>query len=111
MAEKKYKDIIEFVEEMSPYQIEGRLDDIIALLESFKEKYPNHSNFNIIYDYGWDHDPCFGIKAIRKETDQEYDKRLAANKRSREAAKKAKLKKEETERKEYERLRAKFEKP
>ena len=99
---------------------EGSLDVTIKYLEGLREEYKDVINLRIDYEtvhssdyYGTETGYKYYLKGEREETDAEYDKRieLAQAQIEREKARKAGIKKnkEETDRKEYERLRKKFE--
>jgi len=61
-------------------------------------------------DYYGNKDYFYELKGEREETDAEYGKRIQAAKKAQEAKKAQTKAKEDKERTEYERLKAKFEK-
>lgn len=97
----------------SPSELDGGMDEVIQRLVSLKAEAEAHgfTNLRIEVGYGYSGDDVdWTIMGDRLETDQEYDARLRAEDRLRLMRQKDKLSKEQKERKEYERLRRKFEK-
>ena len=79
---------------------------VIATLQQMVEKYGN-----VVIDYNYHgHDGNFDINLSwkREETDEEYTRRIHAEQKIAEKKKKDREAKEIKERKEYERLKAKF---
>ncbi len=104
---KKYLDIRERTH-ISIYDLEGRIVDTIAMLQSFVN---DHGEDTVIMV---DEDPYTNtaqieISWLRKETDKEREKRLAKQRKEREREKIRKEKEKERLRKEYERLKKMFE--
>lgn len=96
------------------FDFDNSLDYILNTLNDIKSEYPDYSDFRFNKTY-WELDDIFVYELVgyRLETDVEYANRLNARKADINAKKQAKAKakanKEEAERAEYERLRAKFE--
>lgn len=103
---------------LDPYQGTD-LQSLMDEFEKIKKEYPNFDEyfFHTEIDEGYCGDipilDCY-FTGKRLETDEEYNKRLEKEeqkkKRDKENARKSKLKQEEIERKQYERLKKKFEK-
>ena len=95
---------------------DGTIDDAIASLNALKEKYSDYSCLDISLDVGYGYyDSNFvriSLSGVRIETDDEFKKRTNDLKKAKEAAKKRKItmsqRQEEKDRKEFERLKAKF---
>lgn len=82
---------------------------VIDTMENICEAY-GESVFFAIKGYSYDGTLDLELWETRLETDKEYQKRLDAEAATTNKTRAAKLKKEEKERKEYERLKKKFEK-
>ena len=83
------------------FDLEGPIDDVIVRLQNIQEIYKNHAGVRIELDPCYDGGYTYDLQ--RLETDEEYERRLAKEgERVRE--------REEREKAEYERLKAKFEK-
>lgn len=80
--------------------LDGPLDDVIVRLQYFHEKYKDHAGLRITEDAGYDSGCTYDLQ--RLETDEEYERRLAIQ------AKRV-IEREEREKAEYERLKAKYE--
>lgn len=111
----KYKEIKKKLKTLDQDFFTGSVEDTIKALENFEAEHPGFYNFKLEIEDGWgDYRVDYVLFGIRKETDQERDKRLAKAKRLRIAQKKRREKeakdKEIRERKQYEKLKAKFEK-
>lgn len=96
------------------------IDNIIDKLSKLKTKHPDHEDFYISVERGWDSPDDFTLCGFRAETDAELNARLerekkalekkkVAKERAARAAITAKKNKEIKERKEYERLKKLFE--
>ena len=84
---------------------EGKIGALIEMLQGLKEKYGDE----VYVGYDGYYESCdYVINFKREETEREEKLRLKAEERLRIAAGKEKLKKDEKERKEYERLKKKF---
>lgn len=89
--------------EMETLYLDGPVEEVIGRLRELPQKYPNHRNFKL--EYNWEELALWGE---REETDEEYTHRLEMEKK-REARKVAKKeKKEKQERYLLERLKAKY---
>ncbi len=93
------------VEDISPYDFESTLGNVKARIEDFIAKYGIDARLSWDPDRWHQYDsspsPTYWLKISREETDAEYDKRILDEKT------KASMQ-EEHERKEFERLQAKF---
>ena len=89
--------------------IEGDINYIINYLNSIKETYSNYKNIKLEIAQNWGDTTDYNLVGERLETDKEYEKRMRDFELKRKKNNISKLKKEEHDRKEYERLRAKFE--
>lgn len=120
MKKLKRLEISEKIDYFSASDLCGKIDDIINKFVSYKTKNPNLTNIFVDTDYesdgyGDDDRYCYiNITGTRLETDEEFNKRKEILKKASEKAKEQerlkKIAKEERERKEFERLKAKFEK-
>jgi hypothetical protein len=94
----------------------GTIDGAIDRLMALKEKHSDCSILDISFDVGYGYyDSTFvrvSLSGIRMETDVEFQKRINDLKKAKEAAKKRKItmsqRQEEKDRKEFERLKAKY---
>lgn len=84
--------------------------DIIDKMTTIANAYSGRFIFFRLQGYGYDGAFDLQLYEKRLETDKEYQKRLDAEAAITNKTRAAKLKKEEKERKEYERLKKKFEK-
>ena len=102
--------ITERISTWSIYEFENSLDSLIKLLEYKADdlKKNNYSNSRFDIEYEYDGDPLFVLKADRLETDKEYEKRLAKEKNLREVKKDAKLKKQQQEKEQLQKLLKKY---
>lgn len=89
---------------------EGNIDEIVERLIKVKNSYESQgfTNLQAIVEHSYDYYDI-DLYGERLETDAEYQKRLKIEARERDAKAYAKRKKEEKERREYERLKKKFE--
>ena len=102
--------------EVDSSSLEGTIDDAIDRLNALKEKHSDCSVLDIGFDVGYGYyDSTFvrvSLSGIRMETDVEFQKRTNDLKKAKEAAKKRKItmsqRQEEKDRKEFERLKAKY---
>ena len=105
------------------FKLKNILDEFYCYLEAYflqklEKDYPEYDSFflmeNYESDFGGGHTHSFDVYGRRKETDKERDKRLIKAKKQRESQKKRREKeaaeKEIRERKQYEKLKTKFEK-
>ena len=84
---------------------EGSIDAAILMLHKLKDEYGSEAYIGCDgHGESWD----YVINFRREETEREEKLRLKAEERLRIAAEKEKLKKDEKDRKEYERLKKKF---
>lgn len=96
----------------SYYELNGKLEDIIKNLTTImlNADAGGYSNIQINWGTGYCSDDIeWSITGDRLETDKEYEARLKLENRLDEQRKKDRLLKEQYERKEYERLKKKFE--
>jgi len=106
---KKYQVVTKKIKTLCRYSFDDKLEHIIEWLQSIKEDYPDYYDFHISLESGWGDEPDqFLLFGNRLENDSERNKRLAKARKIREDKKAAKILKEEQEREEYERLKAKF---
>ena len=116
---KVYKTITKRLTYLDAELFTGSVKEIIEELEKLNKTYPGYDDFFIEADYNPDAYVEYDLFGIRKETDEERDKRLAKAKKARLSQKKARLsqkkrrekeskEKEAKELKTYEKLKAKF---
>lgn len=111
----KYKDIKEYIDYFY-FSSQMKMVDLIEIFNGYIEIYG--ASVQIENDSYWDGDldeaRTYKVFYFRKETEKEYQKRIETttkrSKAAKEAAAKRKAKKEEQERKQYEKLRIKYEK-
>lgn len=89
--------------ELLRLDLEGTLDEAIKQLQSYKERYSDYTNLRIVEDHVYEDGYYFDLYGDRLETDKEEANRLNAEKSRNE-------RQLENERKQYEALKAKFEK-
>lgn len=87
---------------------EGDIDQIIDSIELLKSKYSGFINLQIEANYQYDYTE-FELQGERKETDEEYTKRMIAREKNIQYQLKRKVALEEKERKQLEKLKAKYE--
>lgn len=97
-----YVDFYDVLEQKTP-------DEIIEAMQDFKREFGDRDIYFFINHYGYDGGKELTLRERRAETDKEYQKRMALEKKARDAKKAAKSSKEAKERAEYERLKKKFE--
>jgi hypothetical protein len=85
-------------------------DEVIQKMEEYKRAYQDRKIKFDVQTYGHDGGVEIVLKETRLETDKEYDRRIKAEQKEEERLKAAMAKTDEKERKEYERLKKKFEK-
>ena len=109
MAEKKA--ITKEIHSISMYDFIGPIGSVIDSLIAEKENAEEDGYFDVtIEDHvDWD-ETSFTLEGSRLETDKEFEKRLAKDKKQREKNKKIKEERKEKEKKEYERLKKKYDK-
>ena len=91
--------------------IDGRTpDEIIELMKYYKERFSGHDVYFSVEGYGYDGGKELKLRERREETDREFDKRMADEKKAKDAKKKLKADKEARELAEFMRLKKKFEK-
>lgn len=105
---KKYLNIRE-KNNISLYDLGGRVVDVIDKLQSYVLDYGEDTILTIEED-PYSDVPHIEISWLRKETDEEREKRLAKQRKEREREKKRKEKEKKRLRREYERLKKMFEK-
>lgn len=96
----------------SYHALSGEMESVIRNMMTMLNdaKSAGYSNIKISWNEGYSSDDIeWCIFGDRLETDQEYNKRIAAEKRLAKSKKDEKLLEEQKERKEYERLKKKFE--
>lgn len=89
--------------ELLRLDLEGSIDDAIKQLQSYKAKYSDYTNLRIVEDCVYEGGYFYDLHGDRLETDQEQTARLEAKKYDDE-------RQLEYDRKQYEALKAKFEK-
>lgn len=104
----KYKMIAEH-EQISLYDLEGSLENVRDIIQSYIDEYGKEAHLSVEVDQGY-YDDChvFYVNYEREETDKERNRRLAKAHKEREKNKAAKVKKEEKERAELVRLQKKY---
>ncbi len=114
MSDRK-KRIRYVVEHEIKYELEGDLDKVINGLLERRTKATEQDIINLRIEHKYDYDESANYELVgeRLETDAEFTRRITnaakAKLRSREAAKKAKLTKEKTERELLKKLKDKYE--
>lgn len=104
----KYKMISEH-EKISLYDLEGSLEDVRDIFQSYIDKYGKEAHLSVEIDRDYYDDyHVFYVNYEREETDKERDRRLAKAHKEREKNKAVKAKKEEKERVELARLLKKY---
>lgn len=91
-------------------RFDGKIDDVIQMLANERENAIAEGYINIridVYQYYENNDVC--IRADRYEDDKEYADRLKREKKLKKRAKLDKKKRDEAERKLYEKLKKKYE--
>jgi hypothetical protein len=107
------KKVIE-VEITCPYEVSDILhrkspEDVWKLmLHDVAKAYQGRDVFFVVDHYGYDGGITLKLHELREETDAEYKRRVAAEKKAREKVKSQKQLKDEAEFKEYQRLQKKF---
>lgn len=86
-------------------------EQVIKEMQVFREVYPDRDVYFSVEGYGYDGGLELELYERRLETDAEYAKRTAAEKKDREKKKAAAAKKKDKEYAEYLRLAAKFAEP
>lgn len=117
MAKKRY--ITEQLLIILPYSLANSIDSVIDYFTKLKKEYEEKGFSDIELEVCWGKDLYnletqeFRVYGTRLETDKDLEKRLTEKKQAKERAKKLcaqkKARKEQKDRKEYERLKAKFE--
>lgn len=105
MARKPKRKIIRVLMEnsLSTYDFERSLKSLRELVDRLIEQYGEDAELDFGFHEEWNESEVFAIVKFREETDEEYEKRLAAEKKQRELV-------EDREREEYNRLAKKFNK-
>ena len=83
-------------------------EQVIENMKAIRKEMGDRDVYFFIQHYGYDGGKELTLRERRKETDKEYNKRIAEEKKDRLKAKETKALKEAKERAEYERLRKKF---
>lgn len=94
------------------YDFDGRMEDVIKALSDLKAQAEaeGYTNLTMSVPYGYSGDDVdWTIHGDRLETDREYEQRLSIERRVKEQKRKDKKEREAHDRREYERLRKKFE--
>jgi hypothetical protein len=107
MAKKKRRVVIDQLDEISPYEFEMPLGDLLKKVKDYLDTHGPEAyiEWDSYYHAPYDHDPSprYFVRRNREEDDQEYEKRIKEE-RVREALT------EERDRAEFERLQKKFKK-
>ena len=98
--------VSEFIATFTPYDLEGTAEDAIKYLQ---EKFQPNDKLDYSVDYSGEYGE-YSVYRTRLETDKEYAARMKAAEQALTKQKKSKESKELRDRKEYERLKRKFEK-
>ena len=96
--------VSEFIATFSPYDLEGTLEDAVKYLQN---QFQLNDKIEFYYS---DEYSEYSVYRTRLETDKEYAARMKAEEQALAKQKKSKENKELRDRKEYERLKKKFEK-
>jgi hypothetical protein len=109
---KPRKEISVRISEVSIYDILdcSSPDDLILYAQDLKKSYGDRKIRFVVEPYGYDGGLTVELWETRLENDHEYQARVKAEERAAQARKKQDDKQEERERKEYLRLKKKFEK-
>lgn len=90
-------------------EIDGRTpEEVIERMKAMRAEMGGRDVYFHINHYGYDGGKELTLRERREETDKEYDKRLAAEKKDRESKKATKAAKEAKELAEFMRLKKKF---
>ena len=105
---------------LGPSDFDGSVDEVILMLQGYKERAKDHDLYDlrVSADWGYD-DVSFDIRATRAETDDEYEaryqsekerlsKKVARQRRAAERADKKLAKTEAEQRALYEKLKKKY---
>lgn len=108
--EQNYRKILnDYLVELSVFNFNGRVDDVIKMLENYRNEYTADGYFDIYISADHYYDTVsIELRGERYETDGEYEKRMKAEKVLVQKAKDAKKQQEADERKMYERLKKKY---
>ena len=99
----------DYLTELSVHSIGGKVDDVIQMLANYRDKYVADGYFNIsIYTEHYYDTVSIELRGDRYETDAEYEQRTSMEKAIIERQKQEKRKREDEERKLYERLKKKY---
>ena len=91
-------------------EIDGKTpEEVIERMKAMRAEMGSRDVYFHINHYGYDGGKELTLRERREETDKEYSKRLAEEKKDRESKKASKALKEAKERAEFERLKKKFE--
>lgn len=89
--------------------IDGKtFDQIIEEMQSLKREYTDRDVYFYTEQYGYDGGRNLKLRERRLETDREFEKRMALEKKTKDKEKEAKATKEAREFSEYQRLQKKF---
>ena len=111
-AEKKMLFGRQIDSNMSRYDFDGSIDKIISMLLVIKKENEANdwTNIRITWESDWDNNYYYNILGDRLENDVEFNNRIRAEEKAKADKKEEAKKLAEKELKEYERLKAKFEK-
>ncbi len=109
MSKRKILDV-EAREYVDFDEIDGKTpEEVIERMKALRESVGDRDVYFYISRYGYDGGKELTLRERREETDKEYNKRIAEEKKDRLKAKETKALKEAKERAEYLRLKKKFE--
>jgi hypothetical protein len=81
MAKQKKRQIRETLGDVSPYELEGTLEDLRDRVNQWIEDHGPTAklDWDAYFHHDYDHDPSprYNIVRDREENDEEYDKRIA----------------------------------
>lgn len=112
MPRKKYLDVTERIAEFDLDDTfdSHRIQDIVEWLQELREQHSEYRSMWFSVERGWDDAAdTLELMGTRSETDEERNHRLDVARKERAAKAERKARREEAEREEYERLKAKFE--
>jgi hypothetical protein len=105
MAKSKKRQVRDTLGDISPYELEGSLQDLRARVDQWIEDHGADArlDWDAYFHHAYDHDPSprYNIVRDREETDDEYERRTIKEKIDKQMT-------EERERAEFERLQKKF---
>jgi len=83
-------------------------DGVVETMKDWQERFAGRDVYFHVKRYEYDGDMAVELRERREETDKEYNKRIAEEKKVKDKAKESKKLKEAKELAEYERLKKKF---